>query len=142
MVIKHLSLSRKVQMNLWRYKNWNVSPLSIFYNNNHYITGTSSLLLCIFYYLLNKSMVLQSAWSRIWTHVSLSISYKNNHYLTGTSKPLLCICYIIAEGFRFMPLSLVRLRTFRLSTWVSWVQHWGRSWHGRAHADGGVTQMS
>ena len=28
-------------------------------------------------------------------------------------------CYIIAEGFRFMPLSLVRLRTFRLSTWVS-----------------------
>ena len=32
-------------------------------------------------------------------------------------------CYIIAEGFRFMPLSLVRLRTFRLSTWVSWVQH-------------------
>ena len=28
-------------------------------------------------------------------------------------------CYGIAEGFRFMPLSLVRLRTFRLSTWVS-----------------------
>ena len=28
-------------------------------------------------------------------------------------------CYKIAEGFRFMPLSLVRLRTFRLSTWVS-----------------------
>ena len=27
-------------------------------------------------------------------------------------------CYEIAEGFRFMPLSLVRLRTFRLSTWV------------------------
>ena len=28
-------------------------------------------------------------------------------------------CYKIAEGFRFMPLSLVRLRTFQLSTWVS-----------------------
>ena len=28
-------------------------------------------------------------------------------------------CNIIAEGFRFMPLGLVRLRTFRLSTWVS-----------------------
>ena len=28
-------------------------------------------------------------------------------------------CYIIAEGFRFMPLGLVRLGTFRLSTWVS-----------------------
>ena len=31
------------------------------------------------------------------------------------------LCYKIAEGFRFMPLSLVRLRTFRLSTWVGWV---------------------
>ena len=30
----------------------------------------------------------------------------------------------MAEGFRFMPLGLVRLRTFRLSTWVSWVQTW------------------
>ena len=30
-------------------------------------------------------------------------------------------CHEIAEGFRFMPLSLVRLRTFRLSTWVGWV---------------------
>ena len=29
------------------------------------------------------------------------------------------MCYIIAEGFRFMPLSLARLRTFRLSSWVS-----------------------
>ena len=28
-------------------------------------------------------------------------------------------CNIIAEGFRFMLLGLVRLRTFRLSTWVS-----------------------
>ena len=27
-------------------------------------------------------------------------------------------CYIIAEGFRFMPLSLVRLGTFRLGAWV------------------------
>ena len=27
----------------------------------------------------------------------------------------------MAEGFRFMPLGLVRLRTFRLSTWVSYV---------------------
>ena len=32
-------------------------------------------------------------------------------------------CYIIAEGFQFMPLSLVRLRTFRLRICVSWVQH-------------------
>ena len=29
------------------------------------------------------------------------------------------MCNIMAEGFRFMPLGLVRLRTFRLSTWVS-----------------------
>ena len=31
----------------------------------------------------------------------------------------LLFCDIIVEGFRFMPLGLVRLRTFRLSTWVS-----------------------
>ncbi len=29
------------------------------------------------------------------------------------------LCNIMAEGFRFTPLGLVRLRTFRLSTWVS-----------------------
>ena len=29
------------------------------------------------------------------------------------------LCNIIAKGFWFMPLGLVRLRTFRLSTWVS-----------------------
>ena len=28
-------------------------------------------------------------------------------------------CNIMAKGFMFMPLSLVRLRTFWLSTWVS-----------------------
>ena len=28
-------------------------------------------------------------------------------------------CNIMVEGFRFMPLGLVRLRTFRLSAWVS-----------------------
>ena len=33
------------------------------------------------------------------------------------------ISNIMAEGFRFMPLGLVRQRTFRLSTWVSKVQH-------------------
>ena len=26
-------------------------------------------------------------------------------------------CNIMAEGFRFMPMGLVRLRTFRLSAW-------------------------
>ena len=27
-------------------------------------------------------------------------------------------CNVMAKGFRFMPLGLVRLRTFQLSTWV------------------------
>ena len=31
-------------------------------------------------------------------------------------------CNIMSEGFRFMPLGLVRLRTFRLSAWVTQVQ--------------------
>ena len=42
------------------------------------------------------------------THRILELSY--------SSHPL---CNIMAEGFRFMPLGLVRLRTFRLSAWVS-----------------------
>ena len=29
------------------------------------------------------------------------------------------LCNIIAEGFHFMPFGLVRLRTFRLSAWVT-----------------------
>ena len=33
------------------------------------------------------------------------------------------VCNIMAEGFRFMPLGLVGLRAFRLSAWVTWVQH-------------------
>ena len=42
-------------------------------------------------------------------------SFQRN--MSGTIK-FRSVCYEIAEGFRFMPLSLVRLRTFRLSTWV------------------------
>ena len=33
-------------------------------------------------------------------------------------------CNIMAEGFRFIPLGLVGLRTFRLGAWVDWVQTW------------------
>ena len=35
-------------------------------------------------------------------------------------------CNIMAEGFCFMLLGLVRLRTFRLSAWVSLVQTWAQ----------------
>ena len=39
---------------------------------------------------------------------------------TAKSKDTLELwCNIMAEGFRFMPLGLVRLRTFRLSAWVT-----------------------
>ena len=37
-------------------------------------------------------------------------------YLSNTRK---ATCNIMAEGFRFMPLGLVRLRTCRLSAWVT-----------------------
>ena len=30
-----------------------------------------------------------------------------------------CGCNIMAKGFRFMPLGLVKLRTFQLSAWVT-----------------------
>ena len=52
------------------------------------------------------------SWVKLLTRTSSNISH--------------CSYYIIAEGFRFLPLSLVRLRTFRLSAWVSWVQPWWR----------------
>ena len=37
----------------------------------------------------------------------------------GQIVSLLFFSNIMAEGFRFMPLGSVRLRTFRLSAWVS-----------------------
>ena len=37
----------------------------------------------------------------------------SGRFLKGTK------CNVMAKGFRFMPLSLVRLRTFRLCAWVS-----------------------
>ena len=52
-----------------------------------------------------------------------------NFYLAGYFKPTLITipyhssCNIMAEGFRFMPLGLVGLRTFRLSAWVTYEQH-------------------
>ena len=36
------------------------------------------------------------------------------------------VCNIMAEAFRFMPLGLIRLRTFWLSTWGSQVQTWAQ----------------
>ena len=36
-----------------------------------------------------------------------------------TSTQLTQLCNIMAEGFQFMPLGLVRLRTFRLYAWVT-----------------------
>ena len=36
----------------------------------------------------------------------------------------------MAEGFRFLPLGLVRLRTFRLSTWVTYIN---TGVHARSH---------
>ena len=34
---------------------------------------------------------MQSASSRIWTHVAVSISYDDNHYTTGTTSHLQCL---------------------------------------------------
>ena len=52
---------------------------------------------------------------------------------------LLWACNIMAEGFRFVPLSLVRLRNFRLGAWVSREQHENRCSRTRAQS-GRVTQ--
>ena len=67
---------------------------------------------------------MQSVWSRIWIRVTVFISCDNNHYTMRTSYIAILETNIMAEGFRFTPLGLVRLRTFRLSTWVSYVKTW------------------
>ena len=49
------------------------------------------------------------------------LEYKDLVQLAGAVEYTISACHEIAKGFRFMPLSLVRLSTFRLSTWVGWV---------------------
>ena len=41
---------------------------------------------------------MQSASSRIWTHVAMSISYDDNHYTTGTSKEMNCL-HLLTDVF-------------------------------------------
>ena len=51
--------------------------------------------------------------------------FHSSNVLNATGTYLFKKCFqwnIIAEGFRFIPLGLVRLRTFQLSTWGSLVQ--------------------
>ena len=62
--------------------------------------------------------------------LNYSIWYLSNTNQTGFETRLFDLgdprtnrCNIMAEGFRFMPLDVVRLRTFRLSAWVTCVQH-------------------
>ena len=51
---------------------------------------------------------------------STNMKYKGNLFLSLHMLSLLYkLCNIMAEGFRFMLLGLVRLRTFRLSAWVA-----------------------
>ena len=49
------------------------------------------------------------------------ISNYDRHFfnISPQSGNLMSRSNVMARGFRFMPLSLVRLRTFQLSTWVS-----------------------
>ena len=88
---------------------WHFIYICIYSYTDHYYhqvapTAQSSLTLsCHSFYHPSLWLVLQTAFS---VHTELIYIY-------------IYICNIMAEGFRFMPLGLVRLRTFRLSTWVS-----------------------
>ena len=51
------------------------------------------------------------------------MSSNSSHAIMFTFKQMLLgMCNIMAKGFHFMPLGLVRLRTFRLSAWVTIAQ--------------------
>ena len=59
--------------------------------------------------------------SLLIANTSVSMSSSTSVYVAYEFILPSSTCYKIAEGFRFMLLSLVRLKTFRLSTWVGWV---------------------
>ena len=65
-----------------------------------------------------KSSFLMNEWK--WMKVNESINqWRRKKELKVRKKGKMVWCNKMAEGFRFMPLGLVRLRTFRLSTWIS-----------------------
>ena len=59
--------------------------------------------------------------SHLWLHITTHISKRQPQICSAAHVSSYTYCYKITEGFQFMPLSLVRLRTCRLSTWVGWV---------------------
>ena len=85
------------------------------------------------------SWVVSLRWGDHWFHVFVEPHFSNDSFFEKTIRStglyVNSKCKIMAEGFRFMPLGLVRLITFRLSAWVSKVQTWAhvstRVWSGR-----------
>ena len=70
---------------------------------------------------------LKNLWNTKMTLISIQKSGKSQEWYKskGLEKvdfiidPKIWKCNIMAKGFRFMALGLVRLRTFRLSAWVT-----------------------
>ena len=64
-----------------------------------------------------------SSWKKIWfwTYLNYTNKWRAEYFFCKYGIVLYLVnyqCNIMAEGFRFMPLGLVRLSTFRLGTWV------------------------
>ena len=66
-------------------------------------------------------LLLPLIWEQ-WIYGPWPLNFKASMNFKASYEHFICYCNVMAKGFQFMPLSLVRLRTFRLSTWVSWVQ--------------------
>ena len=85
------------------------------------------LVLFLFYFEENRLFPPTGIFCLVHFHVFLTFHYQTLILFRRLHAELFSFtyimsksnCNIMAEGFRFMPLGLVRLRTFRLSTWIS-----------------------
>ena len=135
--ITNIALRSRVYNNL--LIKYNISSLLIKYNIYPLVLSNTTYPLCLLdttytLYLSNTTYplcLLNTTYPLCLSNTTYPLGLSNltyplclsNYYSKnyGALKNINNNCYEIAEGFRLMPFSLVRLRTFRLSTWVGWV---------------------
>ena len=82
------------------------------------MTDFSDMILKIFYFPIIKRSIILNERLRVSVNYLVWVSFFN--WNTDKKKDITKLkSNIMAEGFCFMPWGLVRLRTFRLSAWVT-----------------------
>ena len=88
--------------------------------------------MCVGVYIYTRTYLQVHTHTRVYTSMCIYPTHSVTGGVQGVMVTIIEYCNIMAEGFRFMLLGLVRLRTFRLCAWVSLVQHECRCSHARA----------